>query len=319
MKNNKKIILCGSIAIDRIMNFTGKYKDLLKLGKTDAMSISVFLAGMKNAHGGVGANIAYTLALLGDKPILLGSMGREAGEYFQKLTSLGIDTSNIYLSELPTASFNVITDEDNNQIGGFYPGAMFDSESLTLDKWKGDKALVVIAPHDPKVMRRQIEECALYKLPMCYDIGQQVVNTSVEDLKYGLSCTHILILNEFELSALSQKVGESAESLKLRIPIVITTLGENGSLIEGKDVSAKIKIMAVKPNGVADPTGAGDAFRGGFFYGYIRGWDLEKCGQMGAVAASFAIEKHGTQEHQFTKDEFKDRCRSCFGKNLLLV
>lgn len=319
MNKKSKIILCGSIAIDRIMNFSGQYKNLLNLTKKDVLSISVFLSNLKNNYGGVGANIAYTLALLGEKPILVGSVGKEATKYMDKLSSLGIDVSNVYKSDLETASFNVITDIANNQIGGFYPGAMFDSESQTLKKWNGKNMLVVVSPHDPKAMRRQIEECSKYKFQMFYDIGQQVLNTSKEDLIFGLSKAEILILNEFEMKALCRKTKNSQASLKTRIPLIITTLGEKGAIIDGKNISKKIKIDALKVDNVVDPTGAGDAFRGGFLYGFIREWDLKTCGQMGAVAASYAIGKHGTQEHLFTKDEYSKKYEDCFGEKLLLI
>lgn len=317
--NKQTLVVCGSIAIDRIMSFSGRYKDLLSLGQSDSLSLSVFLSKLENSYGGVGANIAYTMALLGEKPILLGSIGKEARDYLERLSSLGIDTSHLHISDLPTASFNVITDEENNQIGGFYPGAMFDSDNLTLKKWRDKKALVVIAPHDPKAMRRQIEECEKYKLKMCYDIGQQVVNTPVDDLVYGLSQAEILILNEFEMSALCKKIGCTIHSLKSKIPLVITTLGEKGSLIEGKDVASMIKIGIVELPEVLDPTGAGDAYRGGFFSGFIQGLDLKTCAQMGSLAASYAVGKYGTQEHKFTRDEFIKKYEDCFGEKLLLT
>lgn len=301
------------------MSFTGKYKELLSLGKMDAVSISVLLTSMHNSHGGIGANIAYTLALLGETPILVSSVGQEARDYVAKLESLGVDTSSIHVSDLPTASFNVITDSDSNQIGGFYPGAMLDSESLTLEKWKNEEVIVIISAHDPKAMRRQIEECSSYRLPVCFDIGQQIVNTAPQDLAYGVSQAEILILNQFELAVLCKKIGMSPKLLKSKIPLIITTLGEKGSVIEGKNVPKKIKIKAVKPDNIAGPTGAGDAYRAGFFYGYIRGWDLKTCGQMGAVAASFAVAKHGTQEHIFTREEFMEKYRAGFRKNLLLI
>ncbi|MDD2823003.1 MAG: carbohydrate kinase family protein [Candidatus Daviesbacteria bacterium] len=319
MKKRKKIILCGSIAIDRIMNFSGKYKDLFKLTNKEILSISVFLSNLKNNHGGVGANIAYTLALLGEKPILVGSVGKEAEGYLEKLSALGIDTRNIHRSLLETASFNVITDSANNQIGGFYPGAMFDSDSQTLNKWAGKDVLVVISPHDPKAMKRQIEECFKNKFQMFYDIGQQVLNTSKEDLIFGLSKAQILILNEFEMKALCSKTKNSISSLKSRIPLVITTLGEEGSIIEGKNISKKIRIKSVRIDEVVDPTGAGDAYRAGFLYGFARDWDLKTCGQMGSLAASCTIAHHGTQEHLFTKEEFSNKYEDCFEEKLLLI
>ena len=261
------IVVSGSIAIDRIMRFSGNYSDYIHPDKIDSLSISIFLEEQQDARGGVGANIAYTLALLGDTPVLLGAVGEDAREYMADLSRAGIDTSHVHFSALPTAAFNVITDESNNQVGGFYPGAMFDSASLTFDNWQ-DKNIVA--------MRRQIAECKKLGIKLCYDIGQQVSNTDGDILAEGVEAATILILNDYEMSVLSKKTGMAITAIKAKVPVVITTYGARGSIIEGASVESPIEVGIVLPSDVKDPTGAGDAYRAGFLYGYARNWSLKQ-------------------------------------------
>lgn len=318
MESKTSLIVSGSIAIDRIMNFDGCYKDLIKPEKVHVLSISVLLKELKNTHGGVGGNIVYSLALLGEKPTLVGSVGPDANLYINKLKNIGVNISEVFISQLNTASFNVITDLDDNQIAGFYPGAMSDTKSLSFKKWKNQNALFVISPNDPELMNRLVGECQQYKLRMFYDFGQQVSNSPAEDLLLGVQNAEIIIANDYEISLLCDKIKYTETQLKSTVPICITTLGAKGSLIEGKNVPTPIKINSAKPQAVIDPTGAGDAYRSGFLYGYIRGWDLKICGQMGAVAAVYSVETYGTQEHLFTKEEFSKRYQENFGEKLLI-
>lgn len=305
--NEVPIVVSGSIAIDRIMNFSGRYKDLIKSDKIHILSLSVFLEKLKNTHGGVGANISYSLALLGEKPTLIGSVGPDAKDYIQKLTKNGINTDYVFFSQLPTASFNVITDIENNQIGGFYPGAMYDNKNSSFKLWKDKNAFFIISPDDPKLMERLVNECQKYKLKMLFDFGQQVSNSSDAFLKKGIISAEVVIANDYEMSVLSDKIKLTPKEIKKIVPICITTLGAKGSIIEGKKVKKPILIKAAKPKNASDPTGAGDAFRSGFIYGHIRNWDLQICGQIGSLAATYAVETFGTQEHLFTKKEFAKR------------
>jgi len=312
------VVVSGSIAIDRIMRFDGQYRDYIHTDKLDSLSISIFLESQVDAHGGVGANIAYTLALLGDSPVLLGSAGADAADYMQKLADIGVDTSHAHTSKLPTAAFNVITDSSNNQVGGFYPGAMFDSEKLIFEPWRGTNAVAVIAPHDPVGMRRQAVECHELGLRMMYDVGQQVSNTDGDIMAEGVRAATVLIVNDYEMTVLSKKTGMSIETIKSTVPVVITTLGERGSVIEGQDVPEAILVDIVLPTDVVDPTGAGDAYRAGFLYGYARDWPLKACGQLGATCATYAIESVGTQTHQFTFDEVSSRYETAFNEPIPL-
>lgn len=298
------------------MNFGGRYSDHIQAEKLDSLSISIFLTELKDAYGGVGANIAYSMALLGDEPILLGSVGKDALLYMEKLAHDGVNIKHVFESDLPTASFNVITDSDQNQVGGFYPGAMFDSDALTFAPWKKDNPIVVVAPHDPKAMKRQVKECKDFGLRLCYDIGQQVSNLPADEMAEGVKAAEILILNDYELTVLSKKTGLSTEEIKNTVPIVVTTLGKKGSIIEGKKVPKTITVGVAKPTKVADPTGAGDAYRAGFLYGYARDWPLKACAQLGAVCGTYAIEIMGTQSHVFTPKEIIKRYKDTFKEDL---
>jgi adenosine kinase len=316
VKQTPPIVVSGSIAIDRIMNFSGTYRDHIRPEKLDSLSISIFLDSLKDTYGGVGANIAYTLALLGDQPYLLGSVGHDGLMYMEHLAHRGVNIQYVHESELSTASFNVITDTDQNQVGGFYPGAMFDSESLTLAPWKDQSPIIVVSPHDPIAMARQVAECKEWGLTLLYDVGQQVNNLEGKALKDGVLAADILILNDYEMTVLGEKTGLQVEKIKQTVPIVITTLGKDGSVIEGTAVAEPVQIGSVLPETVVDPTGAGDAYRAGFLYGYARGWPLKESAQLGATCATYVIESMGTQTHHFTVRQVAERYTNTFKQPL---
>lgn len=316
MGNLPALVVSGSIAIDRIMNFDGEYPDLIQTQKLHSLSISILLDSLQDTRGGIGANICYSLAMLGDSPILLGSVGQTAKDYMDDLKKLGVNTEHVHVSDLPTASFNVITDGGNRQVGGFYPGAMSDSASLSFAPWKDKKPFVVIAPHDPAGMRRQVGECKAHGLRLFYDVSQQVTNISGEEIKEGVDIAELLIVNDYEMSVICEKTGMSEAEIKAKVPVLITTLGSDGSVVEGKDVPKKLEIGIVKPNKVVDPTGAGDAYRAGFLHGYIRGWDLRQSAQLGATCAAYALEQAGTQSHKFSYDEVRERYQEAFNEQL---
>lgn len=289
------LIISGSIAIDRIMNFNGHYRELIDGSQLEVVSISVLVDSFHQARGGTGANIAYNLASLGERPILLGSAGGDAEVYVADLTEKGVDASHVHTSELATASFNVLTDSGGNQVGGFYPGAMGDAASLTFTEWSGRDALFCVSAHDPSAMRRQVEECRQNNLRLAYDPGQQVSNLDGPDLKAGVEAAEILFVNEYELSLLSKKTGYTEDSLRGLVPVLVSTHGARGSVISGKSVPQPVQITSSRPAVIVDPTGAGDSYRAGFLYGYLRQWELDKCGRLGSVLASFVLEASGPQ------------------------
>jgi adenosine kinase len=310
------ILVSGSIAIDRIMNFSGRYRDYINLESLDSLSVSIFLDEMHDVFGGVATNIGYVLALLGERPYLVGSVGKDGLLYMERLAKMGVDITHVHESDLPTASFNVITDASQNQVGGFYPGAMFDSDSLTFAPWKDKNPLAVVSPHDPKAMKRQVQECKEWKLRLCYDIGQQISNLPGDEMREGVEAAEVLILNDYELTVLSQKTGLSIDEIKATVPVVVTTFGKEGSIVEGATVKKAIPIGVAKPKRVADPTGAGDAYRAGFLYGYARDWPLKACAQLGAVCGAYAVETTGVQSLDFTVDEVTARYEASFNEQL---
>lgn len=309
-----QIIISGSIAIDRIMNFSGRYRDVIKPDKLHVLSLSVLLDKLETSLGGIGANIAYGLALLGEKPVLLGSVGQDAKDYIAKLEAAGIDTSHVHFSELATASFNVITDSEGSQVGGFYPGAMSDSQDLSLVPWQGQDVIIVVSPHDPAGMNRQVAECQANGWPLVYDPGQQVSSPET-DLQAGVDAAEILFVNDYEFSVLCERLKLTPEQLKSKVPLVITTLGSEGSIVEGQKAPEPIKVGIAKPSQVADPTGAGDAYRAGFLYGYLRQWELAKCAQLGTILASFVVEQHGTQVG-FSQADIAKRYQTTFNERI---
>lgn len=300
------------------MNFNGSYSDLIKPDKIHVLSLSVIIDNLTHSRGGVATNIAYNLALLGDHPIVLGSVGKDALDYLSDLKKLGVNTDHVHQSNLPTATFTVLTDKNNNQVGGFYPGAMGDTTGLSLKPWADTSSLVVVSANDPTIMASLVNESHKYGLELIYDPSQQVSNCTGGDLKAGVVAASVLMVNDYELSVLCTKTGMTEEEVKELVPLIVTTLGKDGSELSGKDVSKPIRVPAISGINPVDPTGAGDAYRGGFIYGYSRGWELETCMQLGTVMSSYTVELVGTQTHSPTISDIKDRFKNAFNKNINL-
>lgn len=304
------IILSGSLAIDRIMNFKGRFAELIQPDKLHVLSLSILLDNLRETRGGVAGNIAYNLALLGEKPVLLGSVGEGARLYMEDLGRMGVDVSAVHYSELPTATFTVMTDQDDCQVGGFYPGAMGDASSLSMLPYAQSNPLVVVSPHDPSQMARQVDECKKNSLRLFYDVGQQANNIDGEDIKAGIEAAELLIVNDYEMGVLEKKTGWSQAEILSKVKTVIVTLGEKGCTVFVN--AQQTKVGAIQAKKVVDPTGAGDAFRAGFLYGYVRGWEPVVCAELGATVAVYAVETAGTQEHRFTLVEVEARYRTTF-------
>lgn len=316
MKELPPLIISGSIAIDRLMTFDGRYADLIQPDKLDSLAVFPLITSITDALGGVGGNIAYSAALLGDQPVLLASAGSDAEAYMQKLAKDGVEITHVHRSDQLTASFTAITDTHQSQVGGFYPGAMADSASLTLDEWKDLQPIILIGAHDPAAMRMQVQQCVDYGLKLIYDPGQQVANLPAEDLAAGIKAAHVLIVNEYETGLLAKKTGLSEDELAATVPVLITTLGRHGSRISGKEVETPIDISIAMPEEQKDPTGAGDAYRAGLLHGLRHGWPLKECAQLGAVMGSFALEQIGTQNHRPGQAQISARYQQTFDEPL---
>ncbi len=313
-----KIAITGSIAFDYLMTYPGSFREMLIETDLDNLSVSFLVDHMSRHRGGIGPNIAYTLALLGERPLLVGTAGQDFAEFRAFLDEAGIDTRGVKrYDDLFTASFFVTTDRDNNQIATFYGGAMLRAgEQRLRDTVGGEVDLVVISPNDPGAMQNFADECKQMGIPYLYDPSQQVARVDGETLAKGVDGAHVLVVNRYEYSALKNKTGYSHEDILSMAGTVIVTEGEEGSRIYTQ--GEVIKIPTVPPLAIKDPTGVGDGYRGGLLKGLAAGWPWETCGRVGALAATYVLEQVGTQNHFYTRQEFVARFRQHFDDGGLL-
>jgi len=306
------IICTGSIAYDYLMSFPGYFKDHIIPDKLDSISLSFLVDDMVRQRGGTAPNISYNLALLGEKPKLMGTVGEDFDDYRAWLEKNGVDTSLVKkIDGIYTASFFANTDLSNNQIASFYTGAMAFAKELSIkDLDKTEIDLVIISPNDPTAMCKYSHECKDLGIPYVFDPGQQVVRNDPEEIRAGIQNAQSLFINEYEYELIQKHTDMSDAEIKHAVEYVVITCGSNGSDIWVKD--EHYRIPAVKPGKIADPTGVGDAYRGGFIRGLELGFDWETCGQMGALAATYCLENRGTQNHSYTPGEFIARYRSHF-------
>ncbi len=307
------VIITGSIAYDYLMSFPGRFVEHILPDQLDNISLSFLVDEMRRQRGGCAANIAYNLALLGERPRMMGTVGQDFGEYRAWLEERGVDTS-LTRDELDlfTASFFVNTDQDGNQIASFYTGAMARARDLSFRELDaGQVDLVTISPNDPQAMGKYAAECQELGIPYLYDPSQQIVRLPGEDLRSGLQGCDLLVVNEYEFGMLQEKTDLSVEAIRSApARACIVTLGAEGTRIwAGEDV---VEIPIVPPERVDDPTGVGDAFRAGLIKGLALDlpWDL--AGRMGALAATFSLEQPGPQSQRYTVAEFVVRFREHF-------
>jgi adenosine kinase len=306
------VICTGSIAYDYLMTFPGYFKDHILPEHLQSISLSFLVDSMTRQRGGTAPNIAYTLALLGDIPLLAATAGEDFGEYRQWLEEHRVDTRYVRtIAGKYTASFFANTDRANNQICSFYTGAMAHATEISIEALAAERPeLVLISPNDPAAMDQYVRECSRLGIHYLYDPGQQVARVSGEELKRGIEHAYSLFCNEYEFELLQKHTGLSRAQILGGVKLVVVTLGENGADIyfEGQCIHTPV----VPPAQIADPTGVGDAFRGGFVRGWRLGLDWATCGQMGALAATYCLEQHGTQNHSYTPAEFVARYREHF-------
>ena len=306
------IVLTGSVAFDYLMTFPGHFREQILPEKLASISLSFLVDNLTRQRGGIAPNIAYTLALLGDHPKVLATVGQDFEEYRGWLESKGVDTS--YIKVVPdkfTASFFENTDLDNNQIASFYTGAMADAGKVCIkDMQPGEADYVVISPNDPAAMDQYVRECSELGIPYLYDPSQQIARNDHSELRRGVENAHAVFCNDYEYELLQRHTGLDAAAIEKIVKLLVVTLGEKGAVIKSDGKTYQIPI--VRPVKIADPTGVGDAFRGGFLRGYRLGLDLQTCGQMGALAATYVLEQKGTQNHHYSIAEFIKRYRENF-------
>jgi len=322
------IVVTGSIAYDYIMSFPGCFREHILPERIESLSVSFLVDSMHKRRGGCAPNIAYSLALLGERPRVMGTVGQDFAEYRAWLEEQGIDTSAIKEIEGEfTASYFVSTDQENNQIASFYTGAMAQAHTLSFkDQDYSAIDIAIISPNDPQAMVQYARECQELGIPYIYDPSQQIVRLSGEELREGVRGARMLILNEYEYEMFQRKTGLSEAEILTLTPTIAVTRGERGSTVICLDCEPEdliglpdtsglrvIEVPAVPPRCVSDPTGVGDAYRAGVIKGLVRGYAWETIGRLGSLAATYVIETHGPQSHHYTPSEFVVRYQEHFG------
>ena len=307
-----RIAVTGSIATDHLMTFDGLFAEQLLPDQLDSLSV-VFLAdGLEVRRGGTGANIAFGMGVLGLAPQLVGSVGRDAGDYLGWLTDHGVDTAGVRVSAtLASPRFTVTTDRAQNQIGSFYPGARAEAAEISLADLEAD--LVVVSPNDPGAMLRHTAECRERGLPFAADPSQTLTFLDGDAIRELVTGATYLFTNEYEAGLVHAKTGwGDAEVLEL-VGTRITTHGAKGVVVQRKG-EPDLHVDVVPARVVADPTGVGDGFRAGFLSAVAWGLDLERCCQVGAAVATHVVETVGPQEYVVRRADFLSRLAEAYGE-----
>ena len=305
------ILLTGSVAYDYLMTFPGLFKEQILPERLEKISLSFLVDSMSRQRGGVAPNIAYTMALLGERPRVMATVGEDFGEYRQWLEGKGVDTSLMeVVPGIFTASFFATTARSNAQLASFYPGAMGVAARQSLHEVRPRPDLVVVSPNAPDAMTKFAAECRELKTPYLYDPSQQILRLEGNELARDMEGAHFLFVNDYEFGLISKKTGMNLKHMLEHVAVVVVTRGKDGANVyTGCD---DYFIPTVPERQVVDPTGVGDAFRGGFLAGYGRGWDWVLCGQVGSLAAVYCLEQKGPQNHSYTRAEFVQRFREHF-------
>lgn len=323
------IVVTGSIAYDYIMSFPGCFREHILPERIESLSVSFLVDSMHKRRGGCAPNIAYSLALLGERPRVMGTVGQDFAEYRAWLEEQGIDTSAIKeIEDEFTASYFVSTDQENNQIASFYTGAMAQAHTLSFkDQDYATIDVAIISPNDPQAMVQYARDCQELGIPYIYDPSQQIIRLSGEELREGVRGARMLILNDYEYEMFQKKTGLSEAEILTLTPTIVVTKGERGSTVicldcEPEDLiglpdASRLKVIeipVVPPRCVSDPTGVGDAYRAGVIKGLVCGYSWETIGRLASLAATYVIETYGPQSHRYTPFEFVARYQEHFGE-----
>lgn len=314
-----QIAVTGSIATDHLMTFPGRFADSLVVEQLDKISLSFLVEELQVRRGGVAANVAFGMANLGLRPLLVGSVGADFAEYRSWLDRHGVDTGHVRVSELRhTARFVCTTDADQAQIASFYAGAMSEAREIELAPLAaraGSLDLVLIGANDPEGMLRHTEECRSRGYAFAADPSQQLAFSDGPTIRRLIEGATYLFSNEYEAALTEQKTGWSAEEILRLVGTRVTTLGASGSRIE-RQGEEPIVVGVARELRKADPTGVGDAFRAGFLAGLSWGLSLERCAQIGSMLAAYVVETIGTQEYDFVASVFLDRLTEAYGDDV---
>ncbi len=308
-----RIAVTGSIATDNLMTFPGRFAEQFVAEKLSKISLSFLVDGLEIRRGGVAANIAFGLGCLGLRPLLVGTVGDDFGDYRRWLDDHGVATDLVRTSRaFHTARFVCTTDADLNQIASFYPGAMSEDASLDLSVLAGQADLVLVGAGDPAAMLSLTQQCRDLQIPFAADTSQQLAILEGDQIRQLLGDASYLFSNEYEASLTEQKTGWTADEVTARVGTRVTTLGADGVRVDRRG-EQPIVVGPVKDVNPVDPTGTGDAFRAGFLAAVAWGFGLERAAQLGNLMAIRALETTGPQEYAIEPAGLVARCRTSYG------
>lgn len=309
------VVATGSVAFDYILTFNGRFRDHILPDKTHILNLSFLVESFQKRRGGVAGNYAYNLSLLGYPSAVLATIGPDGADYRDWLAARGVDVRGlVILPEEHTPTGFTTTDLDDNQLTGYYGGAMGRAGEIGLDDTVAAPAAVIIGPNSPAAMARLVGEARERGLRWVYDPAHQLPHSSRETLEDGARGAWILIGNDYELQLIMDRTGRDLDGLLELAEVVVTTHGRQGSRVDCRDGSHQIP--PARPRREVDPTGAGDAYRAGIVAGLLRGLDVATAGRVASLAAAYAVEQTGTVEHSYDRPEFDERFREAFGEDL---
>ena len=292
------VLICGSLAFDTITNFPGRFAQQIMPDKVHMLNVSFLVPTMRREYGGCAGNIAYSLHLLGGQPLVMAALGNDGGDYLMRLQDWGLDTSQVLRAgDTYTAQCMIITDEDNNQITAFHPGAMQLAHNTVVPADRGDIQLAIIAPDGREAMISHADQLAAAKIPFVFDPGQGLPMFSGEELRRFVAQATWVAVNDYEAAMLCERMGTTLAALSQapNLQGLIVTLGAEGCdlWIGGQ----RTHVPGVKAAAVVDPTGCGDAFRAALLHGLSLGWPLARCVALGNQVGAIKIAQRGGQNH----------------------
>lgn len=305
-----RVLISGSMAYDTIMVFDGHFKDHILPDRVHMLNVSFLAPSLRREYGGCAANIAYTLNGLGGAATVLASVGRDGAEYVQRLSAQGIDTSSVLrFDDTFTAQAFITTDLSDNQISAFHPGAMGRADEVALPS--GPAAWGIVAPNGKAAMLRHARELGAAGVPWIFDPGQALPMFSGEELRSLVDQADALTVNDYECTLMSEKTGLSETELAARVSCMVVTLGADGCRLHQDGRSEQVAAVAVSR--AVDPTGCGDAFRGGLLYALASGQSWTTAVRLGSVMGAIKIEHDGPQNHRVDRDEVAARFEAAYG------
>jgi len=288
-------LICGSLAFDSIMSFEGRFAEQILPDQLHILNVSFLVPALRRDFGGCAGNIAYSLKALGGTPVPMATLGTDAADYLQRLTTLGISTEYVRQVEGSyTAQAMIMTDRDNNQITAFHPGAMMQAHLTKIEK-RDDIKLAIISPDGRDAMIQHAEQLKAADIPFVFDPGQGLPMFDGADLLRFIDQATWVTVNDYEGKMLSDRTGLSHAELSRRVQGLIVTLGAQGCEVW---INGEMTLVPpVKASAVVDPTGCGDAWRGALLFGLEQGWSLAKCAALGNQVGALTIAQRGPQNY----------------------